>query len=142
MFNVASSSNLPFHCPRCRLEALGEELSSLKVSVNTLTTDMAELKAKLGQMENTTLKASCSPKPTDVPNRPSVPHDPDSRRFNLILFGLTECPTGTPRIERSKHDFECISDILTGIDSPPYHQSVSANISQTTPTNHVPPWSS
>ena len=40
-----------------------------------------------------------------------------ARKFNVVLFGISECAHGTPRHERFNQDLSKIADVLTTIDS-------------------------
>jgi len=56
-------------------------------------------------------------------NVPSLPHKVASteptlaRKFNVVLFGLAECPKGTKKFERDHSDLNNVTTILSKVDS-------------------------
>ena len=43
------------------------------------------------------------------------------RKFNIVLSGIKECPKGTPKgtpkLDRFKHDFDNVVDVLHTVDT-------------------------
>ena len=38
------------------------------------------------------------------------------RKFNVVLYGITECPVGTSRLQRASHDLEKVSAAICNTD--------------------------
>ena len=140
-FSSVSSSSDPFHCPRCLISYQSAEISSLKKSVEELSTEVAELKALVLSIRNKastddpaarvlpevpttlsqphTLSASVSQK---VANRSSISGERD-RKYNVVVFGVQEMPSGSPRLARAKHDFSELSAVFSGLERDTEHTS-------------------
>ena len=39
------------------------------------------------------------------------------RKCNIVLSGIKECPKGTPKLDRFKHDFDNVVDVLHTVDT-------------------------
>ena len=114
-FQIASNFSEPFLCPSCRLVEHASELQTLKSNVNTLCEELSALKDSLNGRESQT-----SPAPTNIvavpvhdsaiTPTPATRTDPEhtaegikklphpsfthNRKFNLVIFGVDECPEG------------------------------------------------
>ena len=40
----------------------------------------------------------------------------NERRFNVVISGVKECPKGTSRTDRLKHDFNEITTLISSLD--------------------------
>ena len=47
-------------------------------------------------------------------------------KFNVVLYGVDECPSGLSRSTRSQSDLNSIISILSSLDNDIVHQSVKA----------------
>ena len=147
-FQLASSSSKPFLCPPCRLVEHASELQTLKNTVNALCEELSALKDCLKGKESQTYPAhtNIAPEPVDdssiapapvtrtdpehttkgikkLPHpHPSFTHD---KKFNLVIFGVDECPEGTSRSERVNSDLSQVSQILSSTDESFQSHSIS-----------------
>ena len=49
-------------------------------------------------------------------------HEPD-RRFNVVVFGVPEMPSGSSRYVRSRHDFKEVSSVISDLEQGSDHNS-------------------
>ena len=131
---VANSSD-PFYCTRCCLSKHKEELETLRTIVTKLTSELVSVRSTLSEVAGkvTPTRVSSLDVPhASGPSNGDSPSDPvpstqkqysSSRKFNIVLHGLAECPKDTPRHARLTSDFSKTSSLLRGIDpdsqSPP-----------------------
>ena len=57
--------------------------------------------------------------------KPSNPQPPPASKYNIVLYGIEECPKGTAKTVRFKNDLDRVSSILSGLDNVIQAQSVS-----------------
>ena len=119
---------------KSEIKALRDTVVTLTNSVESLTKELSNLrsllpsKVSIDQKHSTTAEESIPtsysdavvPKETKVTQAQNVlsPHlprpkskprvDQHERKFNLVIFGLDECPDGTPRRDRAALDEEAI----------------------------------
>ena len=133
-FKLVSESNDPFYCPHCRLELQRDEISHLKVEV-------AELRSELTNLRNTLVTHSLPVEPTSDPtgsgdqSQPSPGSNPKlklklqssadlQRKFNIVVYGLEESQTGTPKHARKLQDMQKAESVFTALDSSVICQSI------------------
>ena len=145
-FQLASSSPKPFLCPTCRLVEHASELQTLKSTVNALCEELSALKDYLKGKESQTSPAptNIAPEPVDdsaIAPAPVTRTDPEytterikklphlsfihDKKFNLVIFGVDECPEGTSRSERANSDLSQVSQILSSTDESFQSHSIS-----------------
>lgn len=141
-FDSAKSSNLPFLCPCCLLTAKSKELSLLKDTVDKLVADLSDLKSICSSFVGnnrapaTNTEASASRHAQAPPVPPvSTSHTQSSnpvnatttkvidRKYNVVVFGINELPSGTSRFARDKHDFSNLSSLFSGLEHDSDHSS-------------------
>lgn len=137
-----SKSNSPFYCAQCRLEKHELEIESLKSSITSITAKLTMACDELADLkkENLALRVTKSSQatnsyssvvsgvPTPCPQSADSAHTQTAgstnkkdypkqdRKFNLILFGVTECEKGTLRHRRISSDTESVAGILAAVD--------------------------
>ena len=150
-FQAATVSPDPFLCPHCRLVAQTSELSALKLSVSTLSSDLSSLKAIVDDLK----AKACLPSPpvwVTVPNRTdstsSAPlpaasssshgnpesvqlhaskspvHSSSDKKYNVVLFGVDECNVGISRHDRFHSDLSNVAEVLSEVDDTIQKQSI------------------
>ena len=117
------------------------EIEELKASMLNIVMEMDKIKSKLNKSPesvkschtNSTIlcqdtatvtpnwftsidnvPVSASPSPASNPVH--TPLQQTNSKFNIIIFGITECPVGTSRVVRSKHDLDAATEIVSGLD--------------------------
>lgn len=130
-----SSPNIMFFCSLCRpkvalalkffneieqkQKSLDEKVKQLEEKVNTLASSTANTNVETVQPEassattntvisHVTNKSVPPPKPNSIPN---------ARKFNVVLFGLAECPKGTKKFDREQSDLNNATTILSKLDN-------------------------
>lgn len=149
----SSASTYPFVCPHCvklmfcQIKDLKDEIKVLK---NTLVDQANEISSM--RKEISSMKAHPNDKPevktqsaknqllpliaTPPPNTTKSQHqssstlhqnskisDPD-RKFNIILFGVSESPQGTPRFRRSENDYREVYSVISKLENDSAHKSL------------------
>ena len=112
------------------------DFKDLKEKVSTLSQDVSLLKVP----GSDTTDSSTIPQYHDVPgqssdsfnppntsahqaksSRKSSSYDINERKYNIMLFGITEKPNGTPRSERFNSDYDEVSHVLHRLDDDSDH---------------------
>ena len=106
------------------------EIAELKAQINTLTSKVTQLltpeqvhksqsnnKATGSTQTPNLIPATKSGPPAQKPlSKTNVAPDVHDRKYNIVLYGMHECPKGTNRLARTKQDLEKVTEILTGIN--------------------------
>lgn len=134
-YDIISKSSDPFFCPQCRLNNQEKELTLLRVIVSSLSSklesvcsDLASLKLNMqsqpakgnAQTVTATLPSAQTTHASStgaISSSITTPTQVDfQRRYNVVIFGLDECDTGTPWYVRCKKDFSAAGSLLSSID--------------------------
>lgn len=130
------------------IQSLRDLILSLSSELRCAKDELATLKNAVESNNTSSLRDSVTPsyasvasvggeaQPSDVPllkshdckqhhiaNRQPAPQHTD-RRFNLVIFGIEECPSKTPRHVRLQQDLDSAADILNSIAPQITSQSV------------------
>jgi len=62
-----------------------------------------------------------------MPNDPKHAEKVTEQKFNVVLYGISECPNGTSRSERMKHDLDSAVTILKKLNNEINHSSIRDN---------------
>ena len=132
-FIAASNSPVPFFCPCCRLDKHDSEIDFLKASIRSLSDELLAVKSSLDAsplLTRSYASVAIDAKEASKQNYlgpvtpPAITHKPSStskidndRKCNLILFGIDECDSGTPRLNRTQHDFKQVTSALSHLNS-------------------------
>ena len=145
-FRAASNSEDPFHCPSCIILQQSQHISELKESIIALARDVKALQVKVADISSTsshatnpvsgTLSPVTLPSPTvvnnshptsrtknSVPKSTSKPIKDQDRKYNLVVFGVPEMPSGSSRSSRANHDFSKLSAIISDLEHASDHKS-------------------
>ena len=119
-FERLGELDTPFLCSYCMLVSQNEEISrlaniieGLNSSIITLTETIQSHVTKSSapaQLANAETNATATDKTNTHENLQQ------DRKFNVVLYGIDECPKGTPRHERSGLDLSNIAKIITKVD--------------------------
>ena len=119
-FERLGELDTPFLCSYCMLVSQNEEISrlaniieGLNSSIITLTETIQSHVTKSSapaQLANAETNATATNKTNTHENLQQ------DRKFNVVLYGIDECPKGTPRHERSGLDLSNIAKIITKVD--------------------------
>ena len=101
------AKNYPFICPYCTSSLL-QEVSSLRSKVSSLTSEIAVLQSQLSSASQTSQSFHSRKNQSRHPHSNSL-----DRRFNLVVFGIGEQVSGTPRATRLREDSTEVSSILS-----------------------------
>lgn len=132
---TVSKSDKPYYCPNCKLEQQELEILSLREMVTALRAEIEVLKkqivsvlpkASIPVLVDTGATASGSSSSTVPPigqHQVTQPLD-NERRFNIVVGGIKEAPSGLPRRERGKHDLKEVMSLLSKLDESVQEASV------------------
>ena len=142
-YKSMKSDNSPFLCFCCYRSRKEEQLSTLEKTVLELKAELSELRkrspavppreASPASRQHQSLPektyASVTAAKTGelasqfTPVTHSQGHHPD-RKFNIVLYGVDECPQGTTRAGRFESDLSQAVSVLSTIDSTIQPQSI------------------
>ncbi|XP_019859975.1 PREDICTED: SET domain-containing protein 3-like [Amphimedon queenslandica] len=143
------ASTYPYICPFCvrllvtnlselrsEVAFLRNKIESIESSFSTTSTSSisSEIESINDQLRLLSSRVDSSPdtsqtqtNTSETPSRPvsnhTVNHD-GSRRGNLVITGLPECPQGTTRVDRFLKDQETVASILSTVSPSVNSQSV------------------
>ena len=135
-FEEISKSDDPFFCPSCCAVRNQTEIDLLKSALASLTSEVSTLKAAFDQIM---LQRVNSPNPIkDKPTTPeqlrgtlpspnatspkppaSTKSDTDNpdKKFNLVIYGISESTNGTQRSKRIASDFQAVVSALKPLNN-------------------------
>ena len=128
-FIAVGNSKNPFRCPGCVIAKQSKEIAELKASVVDLYREVAILQEKTktsltgaqkveGSKTSDNLPATSPLHPTliaqPVPSR--HPSSEPDKKFNVVVFGISEFPKGTSRYYRSSNDYDKASSLLSNLE--------------------------
>ena len=119
-FERLGEFDTPFLCSYCMLVSQNKEISrlaniieGLNSSITTLTETIQSHVTKSSapaQLANAETNATATNKTNTHENLQQ------DRKFNVVLYGIDECPKGTPRHERSGLDLSNVAKVITKVD--------------------------
>ena len=149
-FSTVSRSEDPFFCPHCRLDYHNKEITFLKDTLKSLmeelkhsNANMIEQNSDSNNVENNVenvppsttyaevISSSCkktilnSNSETTVQKRQNKFVPIQEKKFNVLIFGIQECPKGFSRQSHSESDIKTAVSILSYIDSTICDQNIS-----------------
>lgn len=141
-YSRASESDIPFYCLFCLQLHYNNIISDLKLQISTLTSKVNQLPKTTTNQPSASPPLSSSPAddiattpssgakvPPTIPSAPVAIVKNDSvRKFNIVLFGVDECPKGTRKVDREKSDLNNITGVLTGLDNSVQPQAIRDTI--------------
>ena len=120
-FSLLTNNSTPFYCPHCHLKSQAAEIQELKEAVKKLTSELSLLKS-----------SSTTESPTNPPSHQNSSESesintqkkaastsvqfPD-RKYNVVVYGIQECPSGTSKSERNKQDVDQVLPVLSKLDA-------------------------
>lgn len=105
---INSKKAISWSCREC--EAMGSDITSLKAVIVALQTDIKQLKTSISaQSTSTVLSESIF---EDVVREVQ---ERESRKSNIIIFGMREQPDSLSRDQRSHHELENVKNVLSFI---------------------------
>ena len=125
-YNVLSDDpcpNIMFFCSLCRpkVTLALKFFNEIQEKQNELETRLTEMEKQLEQSQQTpssvsaepTTYGSAQPTATNEPIAKDLKDkDQADRKFNIVIYGISECSKGTPRHERLKHDLDKVTQIV------------------------------
>ena len=132
-FKLINETDAPFTCVYCLLIQQAAQINELRTTVKNLTTQIDTILSK--QTSNVTIIQSNPSKQTSKhmelsanttntvvteksTGRSATPSESSNdRRFNIVIFGIPECDSGTSRFTRMAQDSANVSSTLQKIDS-------------------------
>lgn len=136
-----SKSNLPFHCMVCRLSKIQDQdkqLQQLTASLDNLTSQLSSISGEIKDLKicstpaantsQSTTKSTQFQSHITVPSvspalsspssaRPAISPLSSDTKFNLVFYGISESPQGTPYTERLDKDFQEVNTIISSLNS-------------------------
>lgn len=118
----AGKSQQPFYCLHCTLTSHKQEIDLLTKEVKSLTDKLNSLLPTLAANNTSQNESQVQPsisQPNGKNQSEPVRSDPQSsdRKFNLVIYGINESPSGTKRSDRVKHDVDSSVTILAKINN-------------------------
>ena len=102
-------SDLPFYCLHCCILLHNQEITKLKGQIIGL--DKVNVSSSAQQTSNS------NPTANSTLAQPQQSYFQSAgRKFNLVVFGINECPSGTSRLESVKRDLDSTIFILTKLN--------------------------
>ena len=113
-FDIALTSSDQFMCVFCVLKSQADQILELRSSIKDLTQELANLKGS-NQPAQASLPYS---QPTVKSKSDSVPDSiQHNRKFNVVVYGISECSPGLPHLDRIKRDLDSISSMFAKVSS-------------------------
>ena len=128
----------PFFYPHCHLSIQEHQLQELKSTIESLSKEVSELKAGTPQSKennnppgSTQLSQQTTQPASDISISPhtnraskitatttnksnkAVYKAQKDHKFNVVIYGIKECTSGTPRKQRLNHDLDNVTSIVT-----------------------------
>ena len=105
------------------MKQLSSEVSNLKAMVLSICDKVPQ-----AECPSTTppAAADCShsaPPPASSRHRSNPANNMQDRKFNVVVFGVQEMPSGSSRFARNKHDFSKLSAIFSDLERDTDHAS-------------------
>ena len=131
LFLSISSNQKPFYCLHCSQFRYEKEITSLKSQINDLTERIKHLETPSPQPQPSfadMVRAQEFDNSESIPTNPSksnhrnpgitlVQNQQNQRRFNIVVYGVKECASGTNRHNRLINDSSEVAAMITRIDS-------------------------
>ena len=121
-FNAASESDDNFFCQYCSSKCMRDEIKALKQKIVSLEASLRQHSTNDSQAPTlcavqTNMDTTSHNKPqvlnSSPPKNSSLRNITTDRKYNIVIFGVTESPQGTPRFTRNQHDYTETSSILS-----------------------------
>ncbi len=134
-FRRISSSQDPFLCQCCK-SIKQEEI------INDLRSTICELKGVISNLTEKANSALAAQEPTSLTQRsfaesvqttlprmeavsqPTLPSNPDDRKYNIVVYGIQECAKGSSRHIRLSEDSGAVASLIQKIDDSIPAQSI------------------
>ena len=120
-FAEVCKSDNPFFCAQCKIGMLERELNSVSSQLASVVSKLSDLSGDVARLQSVPAIDSAASAP---PSRPTsqganssmrerqVIHS-EERKFNVVLFGVSECQTGSSRTQRQSEDLEKVASVLS-----------------------------
>jgi len=123
-FEKLGESDAHYLCSHCTLVSQNKEISNLaniikdlNSSIKSLTDTITALQSHVTKQSSTSAQSTDAVSDVTVTSRTGSHNNlQQERKFNIVLYGIDECPKGTPRHERSGLDLSNVVKIITKID--------------------------
>ena len=118
-FKAISEKGDPFYCYACCLSRHRREIDALKDSVELLKGEIADLKSSPSATSQAQPPISSDSDLNFAP-RTKIAHDLEDRsqqrKYNVVLYGIDECPNGTSKSQRLEREVGSAVSVLSGLD--------------------------
>ena len=118
-FRFLSNSKTPFYCPHCHIRTQAAEIQNLKEELKKLTSELSQLKSPVSVPPTANppphpqaLEPTKGPKSASSTKTQSI-----DRKYNVVVYGIQECPSGTVKSERNKHDVNKVLSVFSKLDN-------------------------
>jgi len=131
VFNTLDKSSDPFFCPHCQLKKYAREIDNLKAVINSLSDNLNALQSAIKLPEQPTQESmsinmiseppSLDPTPRQLHQAKSVPqssYSADDKKFNIVVYGIKECPPKTAKHARLEQDVQNIASAFEEAELP------------------------
>ena len=119
-FKQVGESDLPYFCVHCTLSNQNSEITNLKQVITELTDKINSLTpmkpVNVHSAVQLPVRMSTNPA-SQPPNTATTTVQPADRKFNLVVYGVSECPNGTSWPDRMKHDIDKSVSVLSKINN-------------------------
>ena len=118
---LTNNPTTPFYYPHCHLKSQAAEIQELKEAVKKLTSELSLLKSSSTTEPPTNPPSHQNSSESESINRQkkatSVNVQFPDRKYNVVVYGIQECPSGTPKSERNKQDVDQVLPVLSKLDA-------------------------
>ena len=123
-FNKLGEPDTEYVCSYCMLVSQNREISKLANTIKDLNSVIVSLVETITLLQSSVTKQSSTPDQesnatADITGTKKTTFQDNSqqdRQFNVVFYGIDECPKGTPRHERSGLDLSNAAQIITKVD--------------------------
>ena len=130
-YTIISEKAAPFLCFACSQASHTAEVQALKETIDLLKGEIAALKSLSSARTDATIPAATTTTQAAVSShnqlvsRAALPRsgsqrqnggNNNDRKYNVVVYGITECPKGTPRLNRFEEDLNKAMSAFSYLD--------------------------
>lgn len=132
LFTTLEKSSDPFFCPHCQLKKYAGEIIKLKAVINSLSENLGTLQSLVKSPEQLTSEPILTNTIPEPLSNASTSHQHlktkstaqgpssniDDKKFNIVIYGIKECPPKTTKPARLEQDLQNIANAFNKAELP------------------------